>query len=98
MDLLWDVPVFTKDGEPHHSLRNTIHNGETLLAPIRSWPEDLQECKNIFPPNRILADAFFKEVNDSKVWKHLEKEGFVRRNMITEGKKIVNSQDFLLVG
>ena len=98
LDLLLDVPVFTKDGEFHHSLRNTVHNAETLLAPICSWPKDLQECQNIFPPNRILADAFFKEVNDSKVWEHLEKEGFVKRDMITKGEKIVNSQDFLLVG
>ena len=64
-----------------------IHNAETLLAPICSWPKDLQECKNIFPPDRILADAFFDEVNDSKVWEHLEEEGFVRGDMITQGRE-----------
>ena len=98
LDLLWDVPVFTKDGEPHHSLRNTIHDGETLLAPVCSWPEDLQECKDIFPPDRILADDFFKEMSDSKVWERLDKEGhLVRGNMIINDEKIVNSEDFLLV-
>ena len=97
-DLLLDVPVFTKDDELHHSLRNTIHNDETLLAPVCSWPKGLRECQDIFPPNRILADDFFKEVNDSKVWEYLDDEGYVRRDMIIEGKKTVNSQDFLLVG
>ena len=97
-DLLLDVPVFTKDGEFHHSLRNTVHNGETLLAPVCSWPEDLQECKDIFPPDRILADDFFKEMGDSKVWERLDKEGhLVRVNMIINDEKIVNSEDFLLV-
>ena len=97
-DLLLDVSVFTKDGEPHHSLRNTIHNGKTLLAPVCSWPEDLQECKDIFPPDRILADDFFKKMNDSKVWERLDKEGhLVRGNMIVNDEKIVNSEDFLLV-
>ena len=97
-DLLLDVSVFTKDGESHHSLRNTIHNGETLLAPVCSWPEDLQECKDIFPPDRILADDFFKEMSDPKVWKRLDKEGhLVRGNMIINDEKIVNSEDFLLV-
>ena len=51
-----------------------------------------------FPPNRVLADDFFKEVNDSKVWEHLDKESVIRRNMVIEDEKIVNSQDFLLVG
>ena len=97
-DLLLDVPIFTKDGEFHHSLRSTLHNSETLLAPVCSWPKDLQECENIFPLNRVLADDFFKEVNDSKVWEHLDKEGVIRKNMVIEDEKIVNSQDFLLVG
>ena len=96
--LLPDVPIFTKDGKFYHALQNTIQNDKPLLAPVCAWPKDLQGCKDIFPPDRILADDFFTEVNDSEVWKHLDEKDFVRRDLIIKEKKTVNSQDFLLLG
>ena len=79
---LSDVPVFTRDGKSHHSLRSASPNDMPLLAPVCAWSSDLQKFKDLFPSNRILADDFFEKVNNTEVWKQLDKQDFIRLDII----------------
>ena len=83
-DHLQDVPVFTKDGKSHHSLRSASSNNTPLLAPASAWPKSLQKFKDLFPSDLTLADDFFKEVDDLEVWKQLNKQDFIRRDIIIQ--------------
>ena len=78
---LSNYPVFAVDGKSVLELSNT-YNRKLPLAPVRSWPKDLQPFADLFPPQRILDDAFFQKVPDQEVWKHLNDLGIVRTDMI----------------
>ena len=96
---LQDIPVFTDDGESHHSLRNASPNSIPPFAPVSAWQKDLQEFSDIFPKNRILASKYFEGLLDSNDWRKLNEENIVRigkdEDIITyEEAKKVNFKDF----
>lgn len=78
---LFNFPVFAVDGKSVLEL-SSADNRMPPLAPVRSWPKDLQPFADLFPPERILNDAFFKKVSNQEVWKHLNDLGIVRTDVI----------------
>ena len=79
--LLSNFPVFAVDGKSALEL-SSADNRTPPLAPVRSWQKDLQPFADLFPPERILDNAFFEKVPDQEVWKHLNDLGIVRTDMI----------------
>lgn len=83
---LHGFPVFAKDSKSDSPIFDlpTARAGEPPLAPIRSWPEDLQQFSAIFPPDRILDDSFFEALPSPDTWKMLDEEKkLIKWNMIT---------------
>ena len=79
---LSNFPVFAVDGKSVLEL-SSADNRTPPLAPVRSWHEDLRRFEDLFPPEYILDDAFFKKVSDQEVWKRLNDLGIVRTDVIT---------------
>ncbi len=79
-------PVFAKDSKSDSPILDlpTAHSGELPLAPVGAWDEDLQQFSELFPPDRILADVFFKKVSSPETWKQLDEQGFIRWDMIIQ--------------
>ena len=63
------------------------------LAPIKAWPEDIQEFSDLFPWGHIAADAFFELMPDLDAWRTLGERGYVRTNVILDGSATLG--DFL---
>ena len=78
---LFNFPVFAVDGKSVLEL-SSADNRTPPLAPVRSWHKDLQPFADLFPPERILDDAFFEKVPDQEVWKHLDDLDIVRTDVI----------------
>lgn len=97
--LLRDFPVFTKEsdsGNPRpFRLRQTEEGHDPHLAPVGSWPEDLQPYSELFPRDYILADDFFKAVPDSAVWQAPDMQGFLKRDVVLRTKKDVKFDEVL---
>ena len=81
VSLLRNYPVFAADGKSVLEL-SSADNHRLPLAPVSSWHKDLQPYADLFPPERILDDAFFQKVPDQQVWKQLNNLGIVRTDMI----------------
>ncbi len=79
-------PVFAKDSKSDSPILDlpSAHSGEPPLAPTGAWDEDLQQFSKLFPPDRILADVFFKKVSNPETWKQLDEQGFIRWDMIIQ--------------
>lgn len=93
-DFLHGFPAFAikgGDDKKRHLVPLPRHpqeaEGTPCLAPIRSWPEDLQPYSDLFPKRHILADAFFDAVPDSDVWQHMNGEGFAKNCVIIKTTK-----------
>ena len=98
-EYLQDVPVFTDDGESHHSLRYISSNSKPPFAPVYAWQKVLQEFSDIFPKSRILTSDFFEVLPESDDWRKLNEEGIVRMDkdediLTYEVAKKVNFRDF----
>ncbi len=97
-DRLRGFPVFTKEndlGSPKVLyLPRNPNDDERPLAPVGAWPEDLQPFSDLFPLTRILGDAFFKAMPESKKWQILNKRGFIRTNVIITRNVNVNFKEF----
>ena len=91
---LQDVPVSTEDGKFHRSLSSTFLTNDPALAPIRAWPEDLQQFSELFPPEHILANSFFEAMPDTDLWQLLCEQNFIRRNMIWNLNNQSNLKNF----
>ena len=53
------------------------------LAPFRAWTKDLEQFSEVFPPELVLADAFFEALPSPDTWKMLDDEKkLIRWNMI----------------
>lgn len=52
------------------------------LAPVKAWPEELQEYSDLFPRDYILAEAFYKAIPDRDAWQALNEQRFVRTEVI----------------
>ncbi len=101
--LLLTFPVFAEDGNSDnptaHYLPNAPFNTDfssLLLAPVRAWQEDLQPFKDLFPPNSILADAFFEAVSTPNTWQILNDQRLVKMGIQYRytNKRQVNLKDF----
>ena len=95
-DRLRGFPVFTDDSKSNSSSvlhLPSAHTSRPLLAPLRAWAGDLEPFKDLFPPERILADAFFEVVIKPDAWKELD-----NRHLIKSEKIIIddNSDDLKL--
>ena len=91
---LWGYPVFTADGKSVCYLPSSIQDSTPPLAPIQAWPADLQQFSDLFPPNRVLSDAFFEKISDPSMWQNLNEQGFIKTNIINTSHKRVNFKDF----
>ena len=63
------------------------------LAPIKAWPEDLQQYADLFPWRYILADAFFPVMPAVDGWQMLSEKGYVRTDVVVKSDKALG--DFL---
>ena len=93
-DFLRGFPAFAikgDDDKKRHLVSLPRHPQEAddapCLAPIRSWPGDLQIYSDLFPKGHILADAFFDAVPDSDVWQHLNGDGLAKNCVIIKATK-----------
>ena len=85
--LLRDFPVFAKETDSDSrrtiiKLESTEDEEERPLSPVLSWSEDLQPYSELFPRRYIIADAFFEAVPHLDVWQMLEKQDFLKRDVI----------------
>ena len=84
-NLLQGFPVFTEDNKSNSSsvcYLPSAHTSRPLLAPLRAWAEDLEPFKDLFPPERILADAFFEVVVKPDAWKELDNRHLIKSEKI----------------
>ena len=79
---LGDVSVFTKDNSVHRSLSSVTSKKKRPLAPVQAWCNELQQYSDLFPPERILDDAFFDVLRDPTVWQKLDTEKIIHVNMV----------------
>ena len=84
-NLLKGFPVFTEDNKSNISpicYLPSAHTSRPLLAPLCAWAEDLEPFKDLFPSERILADAFFKVVIKPDAWKELDNRHLIKSEKI----------------
>ncbi len=84
-NLLQGFPVFTEDKKSNISpvcYLPSAHTSRPLLAPLRAWAGDLEPFKDLFPPERILADAFFEVVIKPDAWKELDNRHLIKSEEI----------------
>ena len=84
-NLLQGFPVFTEDNKSNISpicYLPSAHTSRPLLAPLRAWAKDLEPFKDLFPPERILADAFFEVVIKPDAWKELDDRHLIKSEKI----------------
>lgn len=100
---LLNFPVFADDGKSGSPsviyLPNATHATDFSLlplAPVRAWPEDQKPFADLFPPNSILADAFFEAVSNSDAWRILNEQRLVNTTFFYwyTDKKQVNLKEF----
>ena len=85
--LLRGFPVFAEETDSDSrstiiKLERTENEEERPLAPIQSWAADLQPYSELFPRRCIIANAFFDAVPHLDVWQMLEKQDFLKRDVI----------------
>ena len=59
-------------------------------VPTGAWPHDLRAFASLFPPNRILADAFFNEMPNAESWKNLVEHALVNEEVVTSASVSYN--------
>ena len=96
--LLQGFPVFAEGVNSDEPSIIHLLQDERPLAPILSWPNDLQEYSELFPQRHILANAFFEAVDEENVWQVLETKRFIRTNVIIRDCREVSSDMFKLNG
>lgn len=93
-------PVFTKeDGSGSlkvHYLSRDAQDNDRPLAPVRAWSQALQKFSDLFPPTRILSDAFFEQVPSPDTWQKLNDLDFIRTDVIITNTASMNFNEFLL--
>ena len=93
---LQGFPMFTDDSKPNDSpviYLPSAHTNRPPLAPIRAWTENLKPFSDLFPTERILADAFFEVVLKLDAWKELDNRHLIKsERVIIDGE----SDDFKL--
>ena len=64
---------------------------EVPLAPIRTWPEDLQQYADLFSWRYIMAEEFFDVMCETDVWQMLSEQVYVRTDVLANGSKFLDS-------
>ena len=96
--LLQGFPVFAEEANSDEpSIIRLLHD-ERPLAPVLSWPNDLQGYSELFPQRHILANAFFEAVDEENAWQVLETECFIRADVIIRDHREISSDMFKLSG
>ena len=89
-DRLRGFPVFTDDSKSNSlSILHlpSAHTSRPLLAPLRAWSGNLEPFKDLFSPERILADAFFEVGIKPDAWKELDNRHLIKsENIIIDDK------------
>lgn len=97
-DRLQGFPVFAEDGNSDSFsclyLPSAAQDSEPPLAPVSSWQGGLETFADLFPPNRIVADAFFEVLPKPDTWGRLNEQNLVRMDMIICRNEKVNFKDF----
>ena len=94
--LLQGFPVFAEEANSDEPSIIRLLQDERPLAPVLSWPNDLQEYSELFPQRHILANTFFKAVDGENVWQVLETECFMRTDVIIRDHREISSDMFKL--
>lgn len=94
--LLQGFPVFAEAANSDEPSIIHLWHDERPLAPILSWPNDLQEYSDLFPQRHVLANAFFDAVDEENVWQMLETAGFIRTDVIIRDHREISSDMFKL--
>ncbi len=93
-DRLRGFPVFTDDIKSNSlSILHlpSAHTNRPPLAPFCAWTENLKPFSDLFPAERILADAFFEVVLKPDAWKELDNRHLIKsERVIIDGE----SDDF----
>ena len=96
--LLQGFPVFAEETNSDEPSIIRLLQDERPLAPVLSWPNDLQEYSELFPQRHILANAFFEAVDKENVWQVLEIKCFIRTDVIIRANREISSDMFKLTG
>ena len=92
--LLNGFPVFAEQGDSDTykviNLERSEEDDVRLLAPVRAWPEDLQQFSELFPRRYILSNAFFEAMSDSDIWQTLDEQYFLKKDVIITKKRYFN--------
>ena len=78
-------PVPSDDSSSGTSITLRLHEDNELerpLAPVRVWPEGLQQYADLFPRGRILADNLADDTDDHSLWYELDRRGFLRTSIL----------------
>lgn len=91
-DYLTGFPAFSTrpaDGS-YHPLWLGSQGGDDAdkpLAPVKAWPEGLQEFADLFPWAYILANSFYELMPDPEVWQTLSKRATVRKDVVIKSER-----------
>ena len=96
--LLQGFPVFAEEANSDELSIIRLSHDERPLAPVLSWPNDLQGYSELFPQRHILANAFFEAVDEENAWQVLETECFIRADVIIRDHREISSDMFKLSG
>ena len=92
-------PVFAKeDGSGSLKvlyLPRDAQDNDRPLAPVGAWSQALQSFSDLFPPTRILSDAFFEQVPSPDTWQKLNDLDFIRTDVVITNNDYVNFKEFL---
>ena len=106
--LAWIVSAEQWDcmsGFPAFSLSNTddrrviwlnqagASESDIPLAPVKAWPNDLQQYEDIFPQSRILACDFYNVMKSASDWQKLVGKGYVQLDVVITSEEYCG--DFL---
>ena len=65
------------------------------MAPVGAWSQALQSFSDLFPPTRILSEAFFEQVSSPDTWQKLNDLDFIRTDVVITNNDYVNFKEFL---
>ena len=76
-------PAFARDSSTSIKLRQHDDDAsERPLAPVGTWPVQLQQYADLLPRRHTLADEFTTELDDTAVWSALDRRGFFRTSVL----------------
>ena len=96
---LHGFPVFSKQDDSDSLkvlyLSRDAQDNDCPLAPVRAWSQALQPFSDLFPPTRILSDAFSEQVPSPDTWQKLNDLDFIRTDVVITNNDYVNFKEYL---